>query len=298
MNILTNFNYYNIKRISIDEELDKSNLVVFKGKLNNKDIAIKEYIVNEDGRLDNNIINELYIGKNIDSERLLKIYGYSHNKDKSKYYLLMEYINKGSVYQYIHHDKYYMKITYKGEDSGKKPLTPYYHTPRNGSWNYIMSEQHKFSITKSILKAIKSMYENNIIHGDLKPDNLAVHKENNDLYIKVIDYGTCFHSNGNIKLKYVIGTHGYASPEQDEYILNHKSDIYSIGVTIIEIWVGTIFYKRTDKFNEIRNEILKSLRIIKKDNPELEKILRKCINTNYKKRPDIYQLYDMITNIE
>ena len=113
MNILTNFNYYNIKHISIEEELDKSNLVVFKGKLNNKDIAIKEYIVDEDGRLDNNIINELYIGKNIGSERLLKIYGYSHNKDKSKYYLLMEYINKGSVYQYIHQDKFFINITYK-----------------------------------------------------------------------------------------------------------------------------------------------------------------------------------------
>ena len=117
-----------------------------------------------------------------------------------------------------------------------------------------------------------------------------------NIYLKVIDYGTCYHVDDrdkNIQLDSIIGTSGFYAPEQEDNILNHKSDIYSIGVTIIEVWVGTIFKKQSDNFNEARNEVLKSLRIIKKYNKDLEKILRKCIDLNYKKRPNIYQLNDM-----
>ena len=113
-------------------------------------------------------------------------------------------MNSGKSKRVSDNYKYYINITHKGRGTGVKPITNYYYKLRNSSWNYIMSEERKISITISILKAIISMYENDIIHGDLKPDNLAVHKENNDLYIKVIDYGTCFHSSNNIKLKYIV----------------------------------------------------------------------------------------------
>ena len=53
-------------------------------------------------------------------------------------------------------------------------------------------EDRKFSIAISILKAVKSMYNLGIIHGDLKPHNLVVHKDDNqNVYIKIMDYGTC-----------------------------------------------------------------------------------------------------------
>ena len=78
----------------------------------------------------------------------------------------------------------------------------------------------------SILKAIKCMFDNNIIHGDLKSCNLVAHEEGSNLYIKVIDYGSCFHVDNpdeNIKLDRVVGTNGFYAPEQSDNILNHKS---------------------------------------------------------------------------
>jgi len=286
MDDLSKFKYFDIKDIKLEDEIDHSNLIVYKGVLNGKDIAIKEYNTDKEG-LDDTIINELNIGNKVSSERLLKIYGYSHNSAKSKYYLLMEYINKGSVNQYINQEKYY-----KPSDHDKT-ISDY--TLKQGccTWNYIMSDKLKFSLIISILKAIKSMYDNNIIHGDIKPCNLVIHKSNDNLFIKVIDYGTCIISRDNIDIDYVVGTDGYYAPEQEENsILDHKSDIYSIGVSIIEIWNGSIWKKNKGKFNETRNDVLKGLRNIKKNNIELEKLLKKCIDLNYKKRPDIYKLYD------
>jgi len=160
-----------------------------------------------------------------------------------------------------------------------------------------MSEKAKYSISTSILKAIQSMYKYNIIHGDIKPCNLVVHEDGENLYIKVIDYGSCKHKDSSDKIDYVVGTNGYYAPEQMDGILNHKSDIYSIGVTIIELWTSNIFNKNTDKFNVSRSEVLKTLRTIKDNFPELENILRKCIDLNYKKRPDIEQLINLFTKL-
>ena len=159
-----------------------------------------------------------------------------------------------------------------------------------------MKDDFKQSIVISLLKAIKSMYNNKIIHGDLKTPNLAINIKDEDKYIKIIDYGTCYYNMDNIYIEDVIGTDGYYAPEQDNNILNHKSDIYSVGIMIIEIYVGNIWHSG-DTFSECRNEVLKSLRMIKKENIKLEKLLRKCIDLDHKKRPDIYKLYDMFISI-
>ena len=301
---INEYKYYDINNIEIGNMIDRGNIPVYKGIMNDKDIAIKEYTVDSEvyknkQYLDDSIITELRIGlKAAASKRLLKVYGYSHSKDKMKYYLLMEYINKGSIFNYI--NDYFVNIIYKGQETDIKPVSNYNFISGKSVWNYTMSEKQKYSIAISIIKSIISMYRNNIIHGDLKSANLAVQKEECNIYVKVIDYGTCYHvedRDKNVSLDRVIGTSGFCAPEQEEYILNHKSDIYSIGVTIIEVWTGTIFKKQSDKFNEARNEVLKSLRIIKRYNKELEKILRKSIDLNYKKRPNVYQLHDMFIEL-
>lgn len=302
LDFINEYKYFDIKNIQINEILDKGNIPVYKGKLNDKDIAIKEYTIDDREYLylDDAIITELRIGLKVNSKRLLKIYGYSHNKDKTKYYLLMEYINKGSILNYI--DNYCINTVNNGIKTDEIPTSNYNFTIRKSSWNYIMSENLKKSIAISIIKSIISMYRNNIVHGDLKSQNLAVHREDsNNLYVKVIDYGTCYHVNNpdkNIELDDIIGTAGFYAPEQEINILNHKSDIYSIGVTIIELWTGNVFIKQSDNYNQSRNEVLKALRIIKKNNSKLEQILRKSIDLNYKKRPNINQLYDMFIELD
>ena len=295
--ILLSYNLIDYDKIIFNKKLDKGNLIVYKGIYNNNDIAIKEYIVEEEDELDYNLINELFIGTKIKSERLMKILGYSINNDKSKVYLLMEYINSSSLWNLINDEKYSVNIQYEYRLSDNKIVNSFIYDNNEGDvWNYIMKDDFKQSIVISLLKAIKSMYENKIIHGDLKTHNLAINIKDEDKYIKIIDYGSCYYNEDDIYIEEVIGTDGYYAPEQENNLLNHKSDIYSVGIMIIEIYVGNIWYDG-DTFNECRNEVLKSLRMIKKENIKLEKLLRKCIDLDHKKRPDIYKLYDMFISI-
>ena len=55
------------------------------------------------------------------------------------------------------------------------------------------------------------------------------------------------------------------SPEQYEYRLSYKSDIYSICVTIVELWCGKIWINNTCDFKKNRNEIMGSLRLLNKE---------------------------------
>ncbi len=94
-----------------------------------------------------------------------------------------------------------------------------------------------------ILQAIKELHSNGIIHGDIKTDNMVLHYEYKKEIIKLIDFGMSYLSDNNecIKMKYISGTHGYRAPEQDKFKISFSSDIYSMGVTIIELWNGDIW---------------------------------------------------------
>lgn len=73
-----------------------------------------------------------------------------------------------------------------------------------------------------------------LIHRDLKPSNLI--RRNKDGKIFVIDFGiarVALPEEGQM-----IGTLGYASPEQHENRLEPRSDIYSLGVTLYELLTG------------------------------------------------------------
>ena len=178
------YSYINFSDIIFENELGRTNVSVFKGKLNSNDIAIKIYEVDtETNYINENIINELYIGKIINSERLLKIIGYSYNDDETEYYLIMEYINYGSLFDYINKSTNYNIVLHNFRETNHRIINPYLHDgkKKGNKLNYIMSDKVKFSIVISLLKAARSMYDNKIIHGDMKTDNVVIQKENSNI---------------------------------------------------------------------------------------------------------------------
>ena len=270
---LSHYNFIEYDDLNIDELLDKGNAEVFKGKYLEKDVAIKKY-KNDENNINESIFNELKIGSKIKSERLMKTYGYSYDEKKEYIYLIMEYINSKDLWYYIN--------SYYDDDNVYNK----------------MSKSTKISVIKSLLKAIKEMWNEDIVHGDLKPLNLAIHRRNDEIFIKIIDYGTCEidYRNNGIDKEYVCSTNGYISPELNEtFIISHKSDIYALGVIILEICRG--FIDSEDRYKTSRNILLKELRYLKNDNPELEKIIRKCVDIKPDNRPDIFKLIKMFDKL-
>lgn len=194
--------------------------------------------------------------------------------------LVMEYFDHNDLYEYINSKKYWSKLY---ENKG-------YCFKKGKTFNvYTMLKLEKLNISKGILEAVKEIHSKGIdvVHSDIKTANIIMVEP---LCIKLIDFGAAIFSEDNdglCRTDWNHGTIGYASPEDTQnYLLGKSSDIYSLGVSLIEVWSGFIWDK-SDDFQGCRCEVLKSLRLIEKNDKEIGKILRKMINKNSSKRPKI-----------
>jgi serine/threonine protein kinase len=101
---------------------------------------------------------------------------------------------------------------------------------------------HAYRIAIDVADALEHAHENNIVHRDVKPENIFLHRNaNGTTTTKLLDFGIvrlldrkASHTHGKF-----IGTLRYASPEQ---ITGAKvataTDIYSLGVVLFEMICG------------------------------------------------------------
>jgi eukaryotic-like serine/threonine-protein kinase len=88
-----------------------------------------------------------------------------------------------------------------------------------------------------ICEALVFAHSNNLIHRDVKPQNILIGSENK---IKVTDFGIAKSLNTDItKTINIVGTAHYVSPEQARGdTLDYRTDIYSLGVVFYEMLTG------------------------------------------------------------
>ena len=103
-----------------------------------------------------------------------------------------------------------------------------------------LSALEALSITRQIAAALQAAHARNIIHRDLKPDNVLFQQDMallTDFGIaKVLGAGTALTAAGANP-----GTVRYFSPEQArEHPIDHRSDIYSLGVLLYEMLTGQV----------------------------------------------------------
>lgn len=95
------------------------------------------------------------------------------------------------------------------------------------------------SIMRQITSAISHAHENQIIHRDIKPQNILI-----DSYgqIKITDFGIAMllQAATMTQTNTTIGSVHYLSPEQAKgSVVTYQTDIYSIGILFYELFVGT-----------------------------------------------------------
>lgn len=90
--------------------------------------------------------------------------------------------------------------------------------------------------------ALTELHANAIIHRDIKPSNIMI---SSDGVLKLIDFDASrVFEVGKNQDTVNLGTIGYAAPEQYGYSQTDvRSDIYSIGVLMLELLLGKILYQ-------------------------------------------------------
>lgn len=106
----------------------------------------------------------------------------------------------------------------------------------NGKLNYTTA----ISIAIQIAKALECAHSNNIIHRDVKPQNILVTESG---LVKVTDFGIAKSSTSATitNTTTIMGSAHYLSPEQAKgTFIDLRSDIYSLGIVLYEMVTGIL----------------------------------------------------------
>ena len=149
--------------------------------------------------------------------------------------------------------------------------------------DFAPKEQIKMlSILAKIADAIAYAHEQGVIHGDLKPSNIIITKENTP---KIIDFGLA-RIVGTENRSVAQGTPGFIAPEILQCTAaDHRADIYSLGGLITQTMTGIPAFGTGADANILRRQLHEEFFLPKSLHKSLVSLISRCLSVDPDNRP-------------
>ncbi len=162
----------------------------------------------------------------------------------------------------------------------------------------VLGVREAVSIAIQVAQGIDAAHKHNIVHRDIKPQNIIISKEGK---VKVTDFGIARAASSNTINSSVMGSVHYISPEQARGgYSDEKSDIYSFGITLYEMLTGRVPFEGDTTvaiaLQHIQDEIVSPRQYVPEIPVSVEKIVLKCTQKRAERR---YQnMTDLIADLK
>ena len=151
------------------------------------------------------LVDEVAILREFDHHAIICLYDFF--KERKMYYLVLEQMSGGELFDRIVAKAYY-------------------------------NEEEARDTCKIVLEAVEYCHKNKVAHRDLKPENLLLVSQTDDKTVKIADFGFAKRVKSPKSLTTQCGTPGYVAPEILEgHKYDTKADMWSVGV-ILYILLG------------------------------------------------------------
>ncbi|HHJ13561.1 MAG TPA: bifunctional protein-serine/threonine kinase/phosphatase [Gammaproteobacteria bacterium] len=232
------------------------------------EIVLKTPSVNfeDDPEYIDQFLHEEWVGKRLNSPHVLKVLE-PHGRRQCLYYVT-EYIQGQTLRQWMHDHP----------------------QPALGEVR---------SIIEQITRGLRAMHRQEMIHQDIKPENLMIDGHG---VVKIIDFGSTkiagiAEITTPLQRDNILGTRNYTAPE---YLKGHpgsnRSDIYSLGVLAYEMLCGKLPYPKELNERNLRRVEYTSIRRHRPDIPAwVDGALMKAVAINPERRHGLLSefVYDL-----
>ena len=135
-----------------------------------------------------------------------------------------------------------------------------------------LSIDESITLAKTLLSMSQYLLKFNLVHGDIKPENIIVMQRDGKRIFKVIDFGSITEI---FSITNKAGTPSYLAPERfHESSINEQTELYAIGVTLYESLTGHFPFGEIEPF---QNPNFKNIKLPQKYNKNIPSWLQSVI---------------------
>ncbi|UZO10542.1 uncharacterized protein OCT59_002123 [Rhizophagus irregularis] len=249
-------NYLAILIININELSNVNGNITWEKKDSSFPVICKKYKCDQ---LNEAFIHKLKIYRKFSfCSRIVRIFGISLDINVNEFLMIMQYANGGNLRQYL--KDHFSELT----------------------WD------DKIKLAYQITEGIKFLHDADIIHQNLHPKNIVIHKKEAKIMLDIVKSVETDYFNDDEMISYV-------DPkflENYSYELDKKSDIYSLGVLMWELSSGY----PPEAENISKNQIINGYRETRIPNipKEYFNLYESCWHSEPNARPTINQIFNKL----
>ena len=205
------------------------------------------------------VLSEIAILKIVRHNNIIKLYEVMETPQKI--YLVMEYCDGGELFDYIVSKQH-------------------------------LSEKQACRFFQEIIDALTYLHSQNIVHRDVKPENILLESFGKSMTCKLIDFGISRTYTLDKLITTPCGTASYAPPEmhRGEEYYGLLSDVWSAGVLLYAMVFGYLPFCEEDEDTNIDNIIKGNYEIPEEASPELSDFLTHILDIDPLTRYDLEQI--------